>query len=409
MPQPDLYTERSDGNLGRRSFTTDKVAGLIMNAVQETGGVQNELIYQFNSLTSAEGAGFTEEYDDLHKVLCYHHIKEFFRLCSDGRLYVMTVEQGEKLSDMADISGDFGPLLMQAAKGEIRVVGFTLNPDSLYTSVPLDGLDNDTWSAVAKAQQLMDQERQYHRPSFAVVEGRNLTGSPTALQSVRNISGVDAPDVCVVIGADNKVSKREEEYEESAAVGTLLGSICARKVNENPAWVTGGDISSLADDSMMEPGLSSGDALLEYTDADLNTLHDKGMVMVREHIGLTGVYWNDLPTCTAETSDFTYGENVMTWNKAAKLVRKRIMPFLMGPIRFKADGTLAPTFLKNLESEALLSLEGMEKDQELDGASISIDPKQNVRDDKKVRAKVGLLMAETAREIIFEIGFTTSL
>lgn len=408
MARPDVTITKTAGGLGRREPSLDMVCGLVMNGLSVGGGAQTGTIYELKSTKQAEDLGLTSSYDDSNSVLVHYHIKEFFRMNPDGKLWLMLTPQtsgGNPLTidKMADKANDYAKKLLVQAGGEIRQIGIAMNPGSGYTSANTSGIDDTVDSAVAKAQALVDEEINKHRPVEVMLEGRAFSGNPGSTVDLR---GKSAQNVSVTIAQDQEVANAKSRYSEHAALGTLLGTVSRAAVHQNIGWVQKFDLADAATSSFIKPGLSDNSALSTFTDTNLDTLDTKGYIFPVTHTGIDGLYWVDSHTATSVSSDFAYIENNRTIHKAIRLVRGAILPKLKGPLYVdQSTGELSPEVIKSFQSDAGEALGVMDQNDELSGHSEFVDPTQDVLATSKVIVGVTLIPAGVARTIELEIGF----
>src|SRR5690606_19046289 len=226
------------------------------------------------------------------------HISDFYSQAGEGaELYVMVVANDVTMSDLCDNTEDYATKLLQAAQGRIKLLGVTRVPDEVGTLS--DQFEADLIAAIEKAQELRDSEfaAPRHRPVQILLEGRNWQGTASTSKDFRTM---EANRVSVVISQDKDVADLDEEYAGYAHVGLVLGRLAAITVNRNIGRVKDGPIS------IGTPALSDGTPISEMSDADLTSLNDKGMIFLRKHVGVNGVFFNDDPTCAALSDDYCY-------------------------------------------------------------------------------------------------------
>jgi hypothetical protein len=109
----------------------------------------------------------------------------------------------------------------------------------------------------------------------------------------------------------------------------------------------------------------------------------------------------------ALTSDYAYLENSETMDKACRGVYSALLPQVSGPAYVDPDtGNLAEPTCKSLEALAEVPLAQMERDGELSGYAVSIDPTQPVLSTSKLEVVIKLVPVGVLREITVTIGFT---
>jgi len=336
--------------------------------------------------------------------LVHHHISEFFRMNPDGELWLRVVPQGTTLEDMVDNGNTHLKQLLIDANGAINVAGVVLNPASGYTSTLTDGLDEDVLNAVPVAQSLIDAEFALHRPLRILIEGRELNGT---ISSAMDLRSLDSNGVAVVIAQDPAIAALDSAYEPYAAVGTVLGAISKAKVNENIGWVAKFNLTDTALGRFLTAGLSNFDLVSNLTPAEEDYLNTSGYIAARTHAGRSGVYLNDSHTCTLVSDDFAYLENGRTIDKAARLIRMALLPYLNSPLLVDSNtGKLKLERVNELEAVGRAAIEPMANDQEVSGFDVFIDPNQDVLGTSTLAVKFDIVPTGTARSISVTLGFT---
>lgn len=400
---------RTTGGLGRRAQTEDQYSGLVMSVKTAPSGLALGTVAELDSLKDAEDLGITAAYDTADVVLAHYHISEFFRMNPNGKLFILLGDQDtETLAVMADKANDFAKKLLRSpeADGKIRQVAIARNPAAAYTPTITDGLDADSHAAIPKAQALAAEEETLHRPVVFIIEGRSFSGTIADLDDLRSLSA-DAPQVCVCIGQDKDVGDVNALYAGHACVGTLLGLMSRRKVNENVGWVADGNIQSAADEAFLNPALSSNALITAYTSANFTTLDTKGYIYPKTYVGRAGVYFNDSYTCIALTDDFFSIENNRTIQKAIRLVYARLLPHVNSSVRVDpTTGKLAPSTCKYFEEEANSELKDMETDGEISGFDAWCDPDQDILSTDTLTVNIQIVPTGVARTISVPIGFS---
>lgn len=400
----DVVITIGAGGLGRRQPSTDMVCGLIcggVNAVSGPGVVARS--YKLLSLSDAEALGFDAALDVSESILIHHHVSEFFRLNPDGELWLRLAPQGTSMEYMVDPARTHLKQLLIDANGAINVAGCVLNPAGSYSASLSGGLDGDVLDAIPMAQSLIDSEWALHRPLRIVIEGRELNGTVSSATDLRTL---DCEGVSVVIAQDPSISALDSLYEPYAAVGTVLGAISRAKVNENIGWVAKFNLSDAASGRFLSAGLSNNGLVSSLTSSQENYLNTAGYITVRTHAGRAGVYFNDSHTCTDISSDFAYIENGRVIDKATRLIRAALLPYLNSPLLVDgATGRLKLERVNELESVGRQALEVMANDQEISALDVFIDPAQDVLANSSLAVKIDIIPTGIARQISVTLGF----
>lgn len=415
MVLSDVTIIKGEGGLGWREPGEDHVCGLLVQGLPVApspgiAGVNLQEVHTLFSLKDAEDLGLTDDYDKANGVLVWYHIKEYFRLNRSGELWLLLADPSMPWWTMVDASfsqANAKRLLLTAA-GRIRQLGVAFNPPFGYFPFLSDGLDNQLFTTIAKAQELASEEFALHRPLQILLEGRSFNGSPSGAMLLR---GFSAPSVSLTIGADFTPAFRDSlalDYGGNAnvlnhaALGTLLGQVSRMKVNQNVGWVAQGNIQSGG--AFLAPGLSSNLPISYYS--DLNVLNERGYIFLRQHTGIAGVYFNDSHTCTLVSSDYYCIENNRVMNKAARLVRTALLPFVNSPVVINKDGTVDRAAIAYFQNAGAAALRPMFTDGEIPTeADVFIDTRQNVLATSELQVQFAIVPTGTARQIKAFVNF----
>ena len=395
---PDINIVRAAGGLGRQQPTDDGISALITQgvAVGVAGGLNLNTDYEIRSALAADALGIlpANGYTTTRR-----HIAEYFRLNPGGILIVRVIPQSLTLSDMLDRTESNAQQLLINANGRVKQLAVVLNPAAGYAPTIVAGINADVTAAVAKGQALAMAEFVAHRPVFILVAGHQLAADLTTVTDQR---AQNAEFVSVVVGTDHGNAPGEP------AIGAALGAIAAARVNESIAWVRKFPLTG--NGSFTQAGLSNGFSNAALLPGDLAALSDKGLIVVRQHAGLDGFYFSDTPTCTLASSDYAYLENVRTTNKAARIVRRALLPSLNGPVPVNSDGTLQAQAVGELQGQAVAALTAsMIQAGEISQLAVYIDPTQNVISTSVLQVRVSLIPVGVARQINVTLGLTTKV
>lgn len=421
--------QKLNGQLGGRTKNTDKTFALIAGGVAVTNKLVLGQILELLQPEDATAYGIDAAYDANNKVLVRYHIDEFFTGCPDGILFVMIVPQGTDLVEMCDKDGDNDPagpgslmalMRSETTRREIKSIGIVLNPASGYAPTLENGLDKDVLDAIPAAQACVEElSTQFIFLDSVIVEGREVNGT---LAAMKDLTTLAAPNVAVVIAADPSIQALDALYEDYAAVGTALGGLAIRKVNECLGSV---DILSKPDAKKahqnytltnaalgrwQKASLSSGVKFEDLTPNDQKALTDKGYIYAGSYAGYTGVFFNESPTCTDPSDDYSTIERNRTWNKAARYLRQALIPKMKGT--YKKDpntGYPKPSVVAGWELLAKKKLELMVIDDEVSGVDVYINPSQAPSKDVPLTVNCQLVIDGILYEINIPIGLANSI
>lgn len=409
MGRPGLDIVKTDGNLGKQATTNDMVTGLVLNAVA-TGEMTLGEIYPITSLAAAEALGLNDQYDTDNLVLVYHRIKRLFIHNPSIKLYLLPVAQDVSLVDMATKENDYLAKLLRVQEGEIVQAIIARNPDGDYVPTIANGLNDEVEPAAYAAQDLANYELEKGRPIDIFIEGRNFTGTAAAVTDLTDLV-TDCPDVTVVLMADNDISASNTRFAKYAAVEDYVGLVSKAAVSQNAGELI--EEFNLTKPNLgvfLNPGLSSGNHINTYSEADLDILAEKGYVFATNQ-GVNGYHIVDTYTCTDKTSDYSKLEANRSIKKAIKLIRAKLLPRVKGRVYVDPDsGKIAPDSIKELEAVTESAVDIMVSDRDVSGGvDAYIDPNQNILATSKLEVQFTFVPVAIGRQITLKIGFNNPL
>lgn len=405
MARSKVVVTRLQGRLGRRAANTDSVSGFVTNGVAVVGGLQLGTVYILRSLADLEALGVDAQYDDDNNTLLHHHVQRWYARNPQSEIHLMVLAKTVTLTQMLDKTNNYAALISKNAKGRVKLIAAARNPADDYTATLEDGLDDDVLGAIAKAQELKVFEDSKGREVSFVIEGREYNGTVGNATDLRTL---EAPGVSIVIAADNDVSKLKAIYDHYAAVGDFMGMLTKAAVSQNPGeLIPDFNLEDVARGYFINPGLSSGLKISSYSDADLDTLDEKGYIFGETPDSFDGVFFNDSHCCVAINSDYAFIENNRTIDKMKRLARVAVLPRVKS--RFLVDeatGELDPNAKANLEDTATEALEVMRTDGDLSGGIEAYIPPINLLGGDPIEMEITGIPIAIGREIKVKVGFS---
>lgn len=304
----------------------DSIVGLLATGVAVAAnegsgisGIELGQTVKLTSLADAQAYGLDEAYDTTYSLSVYRHISEFFRMYPEGTIYLMLYA-----GNMEDAFLEkYAKKLIIDANGEIRVLGIANTPSTLSGTEYIDGLPADIHSSILLAQQLYEWAYSTFRPCQICLEGRDFHASNAASAlDLRNIliSGqvLEAFKVSVCIAQDWKFADGLDAVRQKMAdLGTMLGSIARKAVNENIGEVRGGNLVDTTNNKWLIAGLSNHQTIAGW-DSQLESLDAKGYIFAISYTGTSGYYWNNDHTCTPikKDADGYFNEYTISYGRA---------------------------------------------------------------------------------------------
>ncbi len=317
----------------------DAITGLLAtgvavsaNAANGISGIALGQTVKLTSLTDAEAYGINESYDSTNSLSVYRHISEFYRMFPNGTLYLM-LYSGDMEAAFAE---QYARKLIIDANGEIRILGIANTPED-ETEEYLNGFPEDVFGSIQLGQQLYDWAFSTFRPCQIILEGRDFNASNAASAlDLRNITisnqVLAAFKVSVCIAQDWKFADGLDAIRKKMAdLGTMLGSIAKKAVNENIGEVEGGNLVDTTNNKWLVAGLSNHQTIAGW-DSQLEALDSKGYIFAISYTGIAGYYWNNDHTCTPikKDKDGYFNEYTISYgrvhDKAVRDLRTCLLP-----------------------------------------------------------------------------------
>lgn len=386
---------RQNGGLGRRLPGEDHISGLIILA---------DNVIEPSLVTSIQDYEDLEDGQWYNNYLLHYHVSEYFRINPGSQLYVMSV-------GAPDGSFDEIRQLQQFAGGKIRQLGIAdLTGNSAVIITP---------EMASKITQILNGLAQNNTPLSVVYHNANPALSIN-LSSLPDLSVLAAERLSVLIGEDasGRGAYIFDLIEARAGiVGAVLGAMSRAKVNESIGWVERQNLVTTAYQGDVVEGMEvareldvpcfiDGTPFMDLTPGQIQTLHNKGYIFCVKYPGLAGTYLNDSFTATARNSDYAYIENNRTADKAQRGVYAALLPKISGPVMLDpATGFIREDVVASLEALAAQALEQMERDGEISGFNVFINPEQEVLQTSVLQVTLSVVPVGVMRNIVVNLGF----
>lgn len=391
---PNVVIIVENGNLGFVPTTADGVAGLVLPATAKP----DLPIYsprQIFSLKEAETLGLTQANDVQEKIDAWQQIKEFYDEAGNGaELFIMTYPFERPMAELCDPAAAIQCVrtLLDYADGRIRILGVSRYIDAsvVYNQVSLGGIDIDAHNAAQKLNALANEYMGNFAPLVGLVDGRGWNG---VVADLRDLRTYNYRKVSILL-ASTKAGKK------SAAIGLALGRQAIIPVQRNIGRVDSGALN------IASGFLTDGTVLKKFSEAMLNTIHDKGYILFRQFVGRSGIYFNDDSTATTETDDFKTLSNNRTIHKALIVAYQTYVDEINKEIDITSEGKINPTQIGYLQQRISNGFRvAMLEQGNISGFEIFIDPNQDVLVTDKIIIKGSVIPVGKTKKIEFSLGF----
>lgn len=387
MPLPKVSISLSNGALGAIAPGADGVCGLVLTGVSVTGGITAGVPTPIYALADAENKGITATGTN---AAAWRHIKEFYDLAgASAELWIMLVANTVTLAQMADNTNTSGAKkLLDAAQGRIRLLGLARTPGTGYTPTLTNGIDSDSITAVTNAHAMANAYAALQQPLRVLVEGRSFAIANIA--SVKDLTSLTCNRASIVLVSS--VS------DGSASVGIALGKAAALPVQRNIGRVKDGALP------YAENSLYVGDTAVEGLGGAADTLHDKGYIIARRFVGITGYFLNDDPMCAPATDDYSSLAHGRVIDKAQRIAYATYVNELNDEVEIDDAGHIVAGTIRYLESRITQQISAAMAG-EISGVTAYINPEQNILSTNQLNVQLRIVPVGYFKEIIVDLGF----
>lgn len=390
MALPGVNIELLNNQLGAVAGTDDGVAGLIMSGIAVAGKIGLAEAKQIFNTDDAKELGLDAAYDTANSVEVWKHISEFYAQAGEGKeLWIMLVQNTTTMEDICDITNELAKKLLDDSGGRIRILGVTRIPDGSYTPTYTNEIDDDVNAAILTAQALAEAYAAQYKPVRVLLEGRDFQGTVADLTNLR-------------AGSQNRVGivLGNTKAATSAAVGLALGRMAAIPVQRNIGRVKSGDLGIAA------AYLSDGETIETYSNSEWASIHDKGYIFMRSFQGINGYFFNDDPSASPLTDDYSSLARGRVIDKALQITYQTYVNEILDEIEIGDDGKINPAVIKNYQAliENALTL-NMLNQGNISNITPTIDPAQNVLSTNKVVVDLRITPLAYGKTIEVKLGF----
>jgi Protein of unknown function (DUF2586). len=389
----DVIFNRGEGGLGRALAGEDHVSGLIfyLASADIPTSFETDKIKLIYSLAEAEALGIildeSARLDHIH-----YQIETAFMANPKLVLYVAIYPDTAGVVDLTKIVE-----VQRFAEGKIRQIGVC--NDFIQFAI----------GDIATLQANADILEAEHKPLSVIYSAKTGTMTTSTLPDLR---AQDAKNVSMVIatdGAGKGSALAVSSSTKPSIIGMTIGAISVAKVNENIGWVGRFNVTKNVINEFDVPALMTGELYKNLAPSLVDALNTKGYIFLIKHVGTAGTYFNDTHTAKVVSSDYAFIENNRTIDKSVRGVRSFLLPSLNAPLYVNGDGTLTEDTIAGFRNDALRALEQMERDGEISGKDVIINPAQNVLTSSKIELTVQIVPVGVARKIVVNIGFVVKL
>ena len=377
-----------NGQLGTVGESPDGLFALVCGAAAVTKKLELGKAYTLHSFDELAALGVTAE----NNPRLYKHVQDFYTEAEEGtKLVIFPVDKAKTFTELCDKDTGVIKELIMAANGALR--GIFLAGDGREATVTTNGLDNDLFTALPKAQQLAEWATvSLYAPLFIILEGRGYKGGV-----VKDLHKEAYNRVGVLIGDTVKAS-------EGAAVGLMAGRLATLPVQRNIARVKNGALKPIA--------MFLGEKPVEENASAVSDLYDAGYITPRKYVGKAGYFFTDDRLACEQTDDYAHITARRTIDKAYRIAYTALLDLMMDELAVNDDGTLRhgiimawQQMMENAVNRAMTAAGELSADENGAGCKAYIDPKQNVLSTSKIELVLKVRPFGYARYVDVKLGF----
>lgn len=377
-----------NGQLGTVGESPDGLFALVCGAAAVTKMLELGKAYTLHSFDELAALGVTAE----NNPRLYKHVQDFYTEAEEGtKLVIYPVDKAKTFAELCDKDTGVIKELIMAENGALR--GIFVAGDGREATVTTNGLDNDLFTALPKAQQLAEWATgSLYAPLFIILEGRGYKGGV-----VKDLHKETYNRVGVLIGDTVKAS-------EGAAVGLMAGRLATLPVQRNIARVKNGALKSVA--------MFIGEKPVEENASAVSDLYDAGYITPRKYVGKAGYFFTDDRLACEQTDDYAHITARRTIDKAYRIAYTALLDLMMDELAVNDDGTLRhgiimawQQMMENAVNRAMTAAGELSADENGAGCKAYIDPKQDVLSTSKIELVLKVRPFGYARYVDVKLGF----
>ena len=385
---PRIKIQFMNGQLGTVGESPDGLFALVCGATVVAKTLELDKAYLLHSYEELVALGVTEE----NNPRLYKHVKDFYTEVEEGtKLVIFPVDKTKTFTELCDKDTGVIKDLITAQNGVLR--GIFVAGDGREATLTTNGLDDDLFTALPKAQQLAQwATTSLYAPLFIILEGRGYKGG-----SVKDLHKETYNRVGVLIGDTVKSS-------EGAAVGVMAGRLASIPVQRNIGRVKDGALKPIA--------MYIGDKPVEENASAVSDLYDAGYITPRKYVGKAGYFFTDDRLACEQTDDYAHITARRTIDKAYRIAYAALLELMMDELAVNEDGTLQhgiimawQQMMENAVNRTMTAVGELSADADGAGCKAYIDPKQNVLSTSKIVLVLKVRPFGYARYIDVKLGF----
>jgi hypothetical protein len=325
----------------------------------------------------------------------WYHLSEAFRVNPSIELYVglYATPSASSVYDFAEIKK-----MQSFSGGEIRQIG-VYAPEKEYIVSDITALQ-----AIATVEESNDMPLSIiYSPKISDVSNIAIEGASSGNKNVSVVIAQEGDTTSYAYGlfADTTNTTTKKAV---GVIGMTIAMISKANVNECIGWVqkfsTGISVAGFVD----------GKLYRDLSISQISNLESKRLLFLKTYTGYSGTFFNDSYNMDLQTSDYNAIERVRTMDKACRGVREYLLPYLAAPVEMDAEtGKIGQDTIAMLTNEGNRYLEDMEKNKELSGYKVYIDPDQDVLGTSQLEIVIRQVPQGVMRKIVMRMSYTNKI
>lgn len=385
---PRIKIQFLNGQLGTVGESPDGLFALVCGAAAVTKKLELGKAYTLHTFDELDALGVTAE----NNPRLYKHVQDFYTEAEEGtKLIIFPVDKAKTFTELCDKDTGAIKELITAENGALR--GIFVAGDGREATITTNGLDNDLFTALPKAQQLAEWATvSLYAPLFFILEGRGYKDG-----AVKDLHKEAYNRVGVLIGDTVKAS-------EGAAVGLMAGRLATLPVQRNIARVKNGALKPVA--------MFIGEKPVEENASAVSDLYDAGYITPRKYVGKAGYFFTDDRLACEQTDDYAHITARRIIDKAYRIAYAALLELMMDELSVNEDGTLQngiimawQQMMENAVNRAMTAAGELSADADGTGCKAYIDPTQNVLSTSKIELTLKVRPFGYARYVDVKLGF----
>ena len=386
---------RAASSLGRTVPSADAVICAVFSGAVVAGTAALLTPYQIFGTAGLTPLGITLA----NNPVAYQDIIDFYGIAGEGAEFnFMLVDPENQLGTICDIAQPtLAKALLDFTDGRAVVFVVNVKKPNEYEATITNGLDEDVWTAAQKLNAIAVAYQTNNVPFVGILPGLGFTAATLANLTNRSTLAYDNVAINLACAAaDGHVS-----------MGILAGVLAKCQVHVNCGAVANGAVTQTA----FYPDGSTALALKNSAES----ITTKGYIQFVKRGSKSGYYFNDDPTLTAVSGDYTSISWNRVINKAQRIAYDVLIEKLNGDVDINAStGKVETSVISDWESDVqnAIKKQMMQNTQtvkpEIDGISCTIDANSNIVNDE-MDGTIQIVRKGQAKTINVAIGYANTI